>query len=681
MATRTIFFNMAGGSQAVFYLLAALSVVICFHGFYRRFVLWRRGRPITVPRDWPVRFRALCDQTFAHRRIRRRKFAGTMHLLLFFGMLALFIGTNIVAVEHYGAILFGEHWLYRGFFYLACKLTLDLSGLALMAAVIAALGRRVLARPASMGHDWRDNAFLALLLAGAVTGFILEGAGIAADPSRAAYTGFSPIGSLFATPIRSLALSSFGYAGIWWVHAVLVLGVIAALPYGRWLHLFVIPFTIALQPERRMGVLARLDMPIVEETGKVGLESIADFDRWELMSLDGCMQCGRCTDACPATAVGKLLDPQRIVLDIRAAMAGAATPAPGEGSKQPAAAMQSTDTISDEALWACTNCHACVRECPALIRHVDIIDGIRRYRVAEGRLSGSAATMLRQLTSRENPWGLPASQRADWAKGLDVPAATSDDGREALLWVGCAGAFDSRAQKTTRALATLLKAAGVKFGILGPRERCTGDPARRTGDELQFQQLAEANIATLDSVRATTIVTQCPHCMHTIKNEYSQFGGSYEVVHHSQYLERLIADGRLKVPERYAETVTYHDPCFLARVNGETAAPRAVLAGAMSEPLTEPERRESRTFCCGAGGGRMWMEEPPNQRPGVNRAIELIGTGAKTVAVACPFCKVMVGDSVALAGGDKAPPVLDIAEILLSAMGESRVEARVSEGT
>jgi Fe-S oxidoreductase len=669
MPTRTIFFHISTAAQAVFYLLALLSCVVCLYGFYRRVPLWRQGRPLPPVKNWPARLKSLGGQMFAHRRILRRRYAGRMHLLLFYGMFALFIGTNIVALEHYGALLFGPHWLYKGWFYLACKLLLDLFGLGLAISVILALARRHGKRSPNLGHNRWDDAFLLLLLVATLTGFLLEGAGIAADPRRAPYAAFSPVGGLVAHLLAGITPT--GYAALWWLHMPFVLGVIAALPYGRWLHLFVAPLSIALQPERPMGALEPVSMAQVEETGRIGLATIADLDRWQLLSLDACMECGRCTDACPANAVGKELNPKQVVLDLRRLMAQQQQPAAQHNGTEAGNGSPSTDAISDESLWACTNCHACVRECPALIRHVDILDGIRRYRVAEGRLSGPAATMLRQLGARSNPWGLPASQRSDWMRGLEVPLANAEEEWEALLWVGCAGAFDPRGQKTTRALAQLLQQAGVKFAVLGPRERCTGDPARRVGDEFLYQQLAEANIGELNAVRARVVVASCPHCFNTLKNEYPQFGGNYEVLHHTQYLARLVEEGRLKLPQNYAESVTYHDPCFLARVNGETAAPRRLLNGAAVIPLLEVERRESRTFCCGAGGGRMWMEEPPNRRPGVNRAQELLATGAKTVAVGCPYCKIMVGDSIAQVGGANAPPVLDVAEVMLNALGEA----------
>ncbi len=701
MPTRTIFFHIVPWQQGLFYLLSLLACCGCLYGVLRRVLLWRHGKPLPPVRDWPARLRTLYDQMVLHRRTRRRVAAGRMHMLIFFGMLALFIGTNIVAVEHYGAIFFGEHWLYRGWFYLLCKIVLDIFGLGLLCATLFALARRHGSHSPNLGHSRKDDAFLILLFAATLTGFMLEGAGIAADPTRLPYRLFSPVGGTFALGFEATHLLTAGtYALLWWLHTPLVLAVIAALPYGRWLHLFVAPLSIALQPERPMGVLPPISMAEVEETGRIGLGTLADMDRWQLLSLDACMECGRCTDVCPANAVGKSLNPKNVVLDLRRLLAVKAPKPESEGATEMTPVegeavlpfSPSTDVISDEDLWACTNCHACVRECPALIRHVDILDGIRRYRVAEGRLSGSAATMLRQLGSRENPWGLPASQRLDWARGLDIPSATADDGREVLLWVGCAGAFDPRAQKTVRAMAQLLQLAGVKFTVLGPRERCTGDPARRTGDEFLYQQLAESNIATLTEIqpavplnsatdtstqgnatppdaeaRTMTVVTTCPHCFHTLKNEYPQFGGHYTVLHHTQYLAQLIASGRLKIPASYAESVTYHDPCFLARVNDETQAPRKVLSDALTIPLMEMERRESKTFCCGAGGGRMWMEEPPNQRPGLDRAREIIATGASTVAVGCPFCKVMVGDSLAQKAPDKTPTVLDIAELLLQA--------------
>ncbi len=652
VATRTLFFHISLLQQVLFYALSLVALGVLVWGIYRRYKIWKQGQPVPKIADWIPRIRIFLQQALEHRRIVRRKYAGALHLGIFYGMLVLFIGTCIVAIEHWGELVFGPHWFYKGWFYLVCKIFLDIAGVLLIIGVLMALGRRYFAKPVSVGNAPIDLPFLLLLLFAGISGFLLEGSRLVLVHPPISVTRFEPVGALVSSLMPGMTVAS--YEIVWWIHAFIVLGVIAILPYGRWLHLFTIPPTIIGQPDRAMGVLANISMEQVEQTERMGYANSGDLTRWELMSLDACMECGRCTDACPANKVGKELNPKQIVLDLR--------------RMAQSNSGLTTDVISDESLWACTNCHACVRECPALIRHVDLLDGIRRFRVAEGRLAGSAAKTLRQLGSRENPWGLPSSQRLDWANGLDVQKAAVDDGREVLMWVGCAGAFDPRTQKITRAFAELMTQAGVNFTVLGPKERCTGDPARRIGDDFLYQELAQKNIETLNSINAKIVVTQCPHCFHTIKNEYPQLGGNFEVLHHTQLLQRLVDEGRLTLPGNFADSVTYHDPCFLGRVNAETEAPRKLLRGTMQLPLAEPERRESKTFCCGAGGGRMWMEEPPTQRPGVERAKELIATGAKTVATGCPFCKIMIGDSVAQVGGEDAPAVMDISEVMIASL-------------
>jgi Fe-S oxidoreductase/nitrate reductase gamma subunit len=653
MPTRTIFFHISGFQQACFYILALISTAVALFPILRRAQIWlRAGLSFSLKQTLQL-LTSLAGEVFAHRRVLRRRYAGIAHLLLFYGMLVLFIGTCIVAIEHYGAFFFGPHWLYRGWFYLTCKTTLDIFGLALVIGILLTLLRRLLFRPKVLGHTPWDTGFLLLLFIATLTGFLLEGAGLAADPSRHAYNTYSPIGRWFALLFPHL--SPTGYVLIWWVHTPLVLATIAALPYGRRLHLFTAPLSILLQPNRPMGFLEPETMEKVEQTGRIGVGTLADLNGTFLLSLDACMECGRCTEACPAYAVGKPLDPKQIVLSLRQQMWA------------PDLSETTTDVIDDESLWACTNCHACVRECPAAIRHVDLIGGIRRYRVGEGRLSGSVGTMLRQLASQKNPWGLPPSQRMEWAKGLEIPLADPGQKTDILLWVGCAGAFEPRAQATMRALVSLLNAADVRFAVLGPQEQCTGDPARRIGEEFLFQQLASENIAVLNSIGFSRILTACPHCFHTLKNEYPQFGGNYEVLHHTQFLQQLVQGGRLKL-ERGAQTaITYHDPCFLARVNGEVEAPRALLQTLMGHPLTEPEHHGDRTLCCGAGGGRMWMEEAGTQRPSTRRVQELLSTGAQTIALGCPFCKVMLGDSLAISQ-QNATHLADISELLLASL-------------
>jgi Fe-S oxidoreductase len=386
------------------------------------------------------------------------------------------------------------------------------------------------------------------------------------------------------------------------------------------------------------------------------------------------MECGRCEEACPAYATGKPLSPKKVVQDLKRLMTLNLTHHASRITESQRALHD--DTIQAETLWSCTACSACVEVCPVRIDPLTLITDMRRNRVGEGVLSGTAATALRRMQSSANPWGLPAVERANWSEGLGAPTARENPNFEVLYWIGCAGSYDRRAQRVARAVVKLLKHAGVNFAILGREEKCTGESARRLGDEFLFQELAQANIATLAKYNVRKILAHCPHCLNSLLKDYSQFGGQYEVIHHTQFISQLIKDGRLKVPSTTGQSdtgsVTYHDPCYLARVNGIHEAPREVLRTALGASSAPPDFREmlrnrEKTFCCGAGGGRMWMEEDPKQRVSTVRAKEALATGAKTVAVGCPFCLTMITDGVA--AQDSSARVLDVAEILAERLG------------
>jgi Fe-S oxidoreductase len=456
------------------------------------------------------------------------------------------------------------------------------------------------------------------------------------------------------TLLRNIAVDTAQtmHLATWWAHAILVAVFIATIPVDRFLHVITGPLNIAARPERPMGTLMPLTMEEVERTGRTGVHDLKDFNRQQLLSLDSCMECGRCEDACPATATGKPLSPKAVVIDLRNFMS-----ASGDDVHR---------TIRDETLWACTMCQACVQECPVLIGHVDLINDMRRDLIGEGKISGPPAKALQWIGNQSNPYGRPNSERFAWANGLDVPTVESNPSFEYLLWVGCAASFDPRAQKVARATAQLLKNAGVNFAVLGNEEACTGDPARRIGDEFLFQERAQNNIETFTRRKVKKIVTPCPHCYNTFRNEYPQFGGRYEVQHHSAVLAELVGAGRLSSGGGDDEPITFHDPCYLARVNGEVDATRAVIGAANDPQYREMPRCGKKTFCCGAGGGRMWFEEAPSQRVSVLRAQEAIATGARTLATACPFCLNMMTDGMAGTQGGENVKVLDIAELLLS---------------
>lgn len=638
--TRTEFMHFSTGEKALFYVLAFLSLGIMAWQVYQRVKLWKQGKPI----DWkPNLVGNFLTYVVGQKKVRSsRKTSGApMHLLLFYGFVTLFIGTTLLGINTYSPIKF-----HQGNYYLIYEFVLDIMGAAFVVGCFWAAVRRYRAAPKGQVTAASDYAALALLFVLGVTGYLLEAARMANDPKP--FDTSAPIGHWLSASLGTMSVE--GYKFIWWFHMAWVFLFFAVLPRMRIRHLVMVIFATAGKPEQPMGELKPISMEEVEQTGKIGVETAADFSRWHLMTLDACMECGRCTEVCPANRAGKLLNPRQIVQDVRAAM----------GTEN-----RITAAIDPERLWECTTCNACVEACPVTIRHVDFIVDARRNLVAEGQLSGTAAVMLRQTASTGNAWGAAKSDREDWMKGLDVPLARDKKEFDVLFWVGCAGATDPGAVKTTKAVATLLSQAGVDYACLGQEEACTGDPARRVGDEFLFQEKATENVGTFGRYQFKRIVTACPHCFNTLKNEYGQFDGNYEVVHHSQLLDELVQGGKLKPAQTAISNVVFHDPCYLGRVNNESEAPRRLV-----RPDREAPNHGPKTQCCGAGGGRMWMEEQPDQRPGNERAKELLSTGAKTVALGCPFCRIMLDASIKQVT-DEEIRLVDLAEMLQEANAPS----------
>ncbi|MDP9219997.1 MAG: (Fe-S)-binding protein, partial [Actinomycetota bacterium] len=438
----------------------------------------------------------------------------------------------------------------------------------------------------------------------------------------------------------------------------------------------------------------------LDEDATLGVATITDFTWKGLLDFTTCTECGRCQSQCPAWNTEKPLSPKLLIMGLRdhayaqapyltaAGRAASETTAGPEPVDVPL--VQSGGVVDPDVLWSCTTCGACVEQCPVDIEHVDHIVDMRRYQVLiESAFPSELSGLFKNLEKASNPWGMPARARLDWAKDLpfDVPVVGSDvedlGAVDYLFWVGCAGAYDDRAQKTTRAVAELLHTAGVSFAVLGDGESCTGDPARRAGNEFLFQMLAQANVEALGEAKAGKIVVTCAHCFNTLSNEYPQVGGSYDVIHHTQLLNRLVRERRLVPlarPDRAdstgvastAATVTYHDPCYLGRHNGVYAPPRELLGALPGVELTEMPRNSERSFCCGAGGARMWMEEKLGTRINSNRTAEAVATGADRIAIGCPFCRVMLTDGLSAAQSDGSAreevEVVDVAQMLLAAV-------------
>jgi Fe-S oxidoreductase len=449
-----------------------------------------------------------------------------------------------------------------------------------------------------------------------------------------------------------------------------VLGFLNYLPYSKHLHVLTSVPNVYFSDLGPKGVLQPINL--ADETlTTYGATDVGDLTWKQLLDGYTCTECGRCTASCPANTTGKLLSPKKIIVDIRARTMEKAAPATGQASDR-----RLLDTfITEQELWACTTCMACVQECPVMIEHVDAIVDLRRGLVLnESRFPDELKVTFANLERNYTPWGFGHATRADWAEGLNIPRMADAPDAEVLFWVGCAGAYDARYRKVTQAFARLMQMAGVKFAILGTEEKCTGDPARRMGNEYLAQSLITENVAVLNRYNVKKIVVTCPHCLQSLGKEYRQFGGEYEVVHHTVFLRGLVEEGRLRVPAARTAAVTFHDPCYLGRYNDEYDAPRA-LVDAVAASQVEMPRSRDRSFCCGAGGGRMWMEEHEGKRVNIERTEEALATGAHTVATGCPFCMTMLTDGVKAKEQAEAVAVKDVAELLLEALEGTRPPA------
>jgi Fe-S oxidoreductase len=577
-----------------------------------------------------------------------------MHAFIFWGFLVL---TPTILIAMIGIVdkRATLPWLgHQGWY----ALLVDLSCVLVLGGVLAALWIRKVQRPRRFEGSHLGEADLILaLIATIVTSLLLWHASRIALGLNDWPKDWSPVSHLLSHLFGQNGATRVLERVFVWIHVLTILGFLAYLPYSKHLHIATAAINVWFGRTAARGRLEPLrfdDPDVPEEEIRFGAGTAADLTWKEVLDTFSCTECGRCQDACPAFATGKLLSPKLVIMGLR-----------DQVFAQDNETALVPNAVPEESVWDCVTCGACVQACPVSIEHVDHIVDLRRHLVmVESSFPAEAEPMLRDVERVSNPWGKAQSERADWAASLGIKILEpGDPAPEYLYWVGCASSFDERARKTAESTAKLLAAAGVEFAILGPREACTGDPARRMGNEYVFQALAEQNVQTLNDAGVTKIIANCPHCFNTLANEYPDFGGRYEVIHHSELLASLVRDGRLSPARDDALKVTYHDSCYLARHNDVLAAPRE-LVSAIGAPV-EMERSGKQTFCCGAGGAHMWMEErasPINEE----RVREAAGTGAGTLAVACPFCTVMLGDGVQSTGDDLR--VVDVATLLCEAL-------------
>jgi Fe-S oxidoreductase/nitrate reductase gamma subunit len=694
--SRHVFGNIPSAVEAGFYTVLCLLFLAGAFATANRMKNWERGTADDRRTTKTNAKRRMGDfrSGVYMQTLMRDPAAGIMHSMIYFGFLALFAVTTVLEVDHQmpNSLKFLHGGVYKGYSAFG-----DTAGLIFTGGILWAMFRRYIQRPYRIRIKNRpeDAVILLTFLTIGVSGFLAEAARIALV-NRPDFEKFSYVGFALSNIFNGLDNIGHWHQAAWGLHVVAFFVFLVILPITKLRHMFTSPLNLYLKDRERPKGAMR-PMPNLMETNleSFGAATIEDFTWKQLLDTDACTMCGRCTAVCPAHATGKPLDPREIVLKIGTVMSLTGPNHGGPGKVSPPVSVDSEITvktssvferITSEEIWSCTTCKACDENCPVGIEILDKILDMRRYlSLMESDFPSSLGSAYKSMENTGNPWGIGQGERADWAKGMEEVAIVDPSNpleHEYLYWVGCAGSFDDKNKKVSQATAKLLTRAGVDFAILGPNEQCTGDPARRSGNEYIFQMLAMANVASLNGMGVKKIITQCPHCFNTLLNEYPQLGGHYEVVHHSQLLETLIADGRLDLSNATLdERIVYHDSCYLGRHNDVYGAPRKVLGSLKGISIVEAPRNGTKGMCCGAGGARMWMEEDTGTKVNDERAEELVGTGARRVATACPFCYIMMDDGVKGLGHDDVV-VQDISMHLLEAIekGEKSAPEEVQIG-
>jgi Fe-S oxidoreductase/nitrate reductase gamma subunit len=676
MPIREVYWNISGYNWM--YIFFAIAMAIFIYGCYQKFQILKLGK--SQDRCQPVgeRIKLVLIYALGHRKILKEKFAGIFHSFIFYGFIILFIGTLLVMVEKYLGIKIMH---LKAFHYY--KFILDMAGLLAIIGILMAMYRRYIVKPAGLDNKKDDAITLTLILIVLVTGFFISGTRLAANPVPPELLVYTPVALVFSKIFGALfsdveTLKAL-HKGFWWFHMLMAFAFIAYIPYSRLFHIISSTANQYWQNLENKAALSKLDLED-ESVESFGVAKLEDFTWKDLFDTEACTRCGRCQDNCPAYLTGKPLSPKELVQSIKGhleenapKLLAAKAPAAGEAAAAADASEEARqligEVIDEEVIWSCTTCGSCMEQCPVFVEHVPKIMEMRRHLVLDqGEMSAEAQLALTNMERHGNPWGIGKATRSNWCKDLDVPTIDENDEPEVLYWVGCAGSFDARNQKVAAALVKVMKEAGVNFSILGNDETCCGDSARRLGNEYLYQSLAETNIEMLNELGIKKIVTHCPHCLNALKNEYPQMGGNYEVVHHSQFIHDLIKAGKIKLENPLAETVVYHDSCYLGRYNDIYNQPREIIKAIPQTSLKEMERNLGKSFCCGAGGGRMWMEETIGERINIARVEQALETGASYVVTGCPYCITMMDDGVKSKEKEEQIRTRDIAELVAASM-------------
>ena len=698
METRILWWNIHDFPhyKEIFYTLFYVSVIFFVYGFYLKIKKWSTGKPKNNFNGFGTRVKNMFSRSFLHqkwgestrrrtgplrprseasepanRRRTEKNLVVFAHVLVFYGFFALWIGTDILTVQDKM-----PEYFFQGTFYKVYSLIMDTSGILMLLGLLFFAYIRYIQKPKRLDNfqnDWIQLVYLALFV---ILGFLIEGIRQSATNQIEPY---APVGALIARSVHGLSYESqkLIHLTLWWIHSIQTFSFVALIPYTKFSHIFIAPANLFFSDSKPKGALTTpfnlveiMAMENPPDDFAKNVTKIEDFTWKDLMDLDACTACGKCHEVCPATNSEKPLSPKWLILDLRQTLHNKPLFPHGYKGKNEPAKDSMVDLISQETLWSCTSCNACVEACPVGIDQLTKIIDLRRTLISDNKAPNNLLNTLKNIRSRSNPWGQPPEDREKWTLGHDVPKADDLADFEYLYWVGCAGAYDSRNQNIARTMVKLLKKANIKFAILGKKEKCTGDTARRAGDEGLFQELAIENIETFNSLKSKNvkkIITHCPHCFNTFKNEYPEFGlKDIQVLHHTEILWELIKEGKLTMTKEVSEEITYHDSCYLGRHNGQYDAPRNILNKIPGLKYIEMENSREKGTCCGGGGAQLWYEAPGKQI-NVMRLNEIKESGAKTAASACPFCTIMLETARTLDKSETPPSVQDISELVARA--------------
>ncbi len=648
-------------------LVIGLSLVLLLYGSARKVARWRVGEPEKRQGSAARRFAAMFGSVVGHERILEEAWPGWMHFFLFFGFMVPFV--FVVFVQAHLPVLAPAA---AG----GISLILDTIGGLAIVGLLMAFFRRYWLKPERLDERGsEDLVLLVWLLFIFISGFMVEGLRLAVVyPGGISWT--APLGSLFGFIFSHLGTESCAAAigTVWRIHFYAILLLIGTMPYTKLFHLISGILNHYWRSDQPKGVVSLLD---IENSETFGVAHVHQFTWKQLMDSDACIRCGRCQDNCPAYLTDKPLTPKQLVQDIRQCLYDKADiirkcKASGEDitwglpdEEKPLIG----GYLSEDQIWSCTTCRACMEVCPMYVEHIDKVVDLRRNLVLmESSFPSEVQTVFKNFENNSNPWGIGWADRGNWAKELGVTTMAENSDVELLLWVGCAGSFDDRYKKVSTAFVKVLQAAGVSFSILGPEEKCCGDSARKLGNEYLYQMLAMENIETMNGYGVKNIVVMCPHGYNTLKKDYKQLGGDYNVMHHTEYIAQLISEGRLKLKYPKAARAVYHDSCYLGRYNEVYEAPRSVLREMSGIELVEMDRHHKRGFCCGAGGGRMWMEETLGSKINDARVAQALEKDPEVAVTACPFCMVMFEDGMKFHNREEDIKVKDVVELVAEAL-------------